>query len=209
MLAYELMNEPVADDPGDWNKLLARAFTVVRELEPNRTVVIGSNSWQSVNTFDELVVPDDDNIILSFHFYEPFLLSHYLTSWTFLKSYTGPVHYPGVILTREEFDALPQDQKKVAEDWVGRSFNKEILTGMMEKPLRVAKTIGLPLYCGEYGVFDKAPSADRLRWYTDILAIFKEHNVSSANWNYKSDRFGFIGDDGQVIEMLKDVLVEH
>lgn len=208
MLAYELMNEPVADDDNDWNKLLARVFAVVRELEPKRTVVIGSNSWQSVNTFDDLVVPADDNIILSYHFYEPFLLSHYLTSWTFLKSYTGPVHYPGVILTRDEFDALPEDQKEVAKDWVGRSFNKEILVNMMEKPLRVAKTLGLPLYCGEYGVFDKAPSADRLRWYRDMLEILKEHNVSSANWNYKSNQFGFVGSDGKIIDAMKDVLVE-
>lgn len=208
MVAYELMNEPVADDPDDWNKLLAKAFTVVRELEPERTVVIGSNKWQSADTFDVLEVPADDNIILSYHFYEPFMLSHYGTSWTFLKNYTGPVHYPGVILTREEFDALPEDQKEVAKDWVGRSFDKEKLTEMMKKPLRMAKALGLPLYCGEYGVFDKAPMADRLRWYTDIIAIFREHNVSSANWNYKSDQFGFVGNDGEPIEVVKSVLVE-
>ena len=64
-VAYELMNEPVADDAEDWNKLLVKAFTVIRELEPDRTVVIGSNQWQSANTFDELLVPADDNIILS------------------------------------------------------------------------------------------------------------------------------------------------
>lgn len=208
-VAYELMNEPVADDPNDWNKLLAKAFAAVRELEPMRTVVIGSNSWQSANTFDELVVPADDKIILSYHFYEPFMLSHYGTSWTFMKDYTGPVHYPGEILTQEEFDALPEEQKETAKDWVGRSFDKEVLTRMMEKPLRVAKTHGLPLYCGEYGVFNKAPEADRLRWYADILAIFKEHNVSSANWNYKSDQFGFVGNDGQVIKLMKGALLEN
>lgn len=208
-LAYELMNEPVADDPDDWNRLLAKAFAAVRALEPERTVVIGSNSWQSANTFDELVVPADDNIILSYHFYEPFLLSHYGTSWTFLKDYTGPVHYPGVILTQAEFESLPEAQKAVAKDWVGRSFDKQILTGMMEKPLRVAKTLGLPLYCGEYGAFNQAPGEDRLRWYTDVLAIFKQHNISSANWNYKSDQFGLVGNDGQTIEAVKDVLVEN
>lgn len=209
MLAYELMNEPVADDPDDWNKLLAKAFKAVRELEPERTVVIGSNSWQSANTFDELVVPDDDRIILSYHFYEPFMLSHYDTVWTYMKDYAGPVHYPGVIITQEEFDALPEEQKEAVEEFVGQTFNKQVLAAMMEKPLRVAKTMGLPLYCGEYGVFSSAPEDDRLRWYTDMLAIFKEHNVSSANWNYKSDQFGFVGNDGETIEVVKDVLIEN
>ena len=205
-VAYELMNEPVADDPADWNKVLARAFAAVREREPQRTMVIGSNRWQSADTFDELVVPDDDHIILSFHFYEPFLLTHDAAPWTAFKNYTGPVHYPGVILSQAEFDALTEDQQAIASDWVGREFNRQILLSMMEKPLRRAKELNLPLYCGEYGVYMAAPMPDRLRWYRDMLAIFDENNISSANWNYKSDEFGLVGLDGQPIEAIRDVL---
>ncbi|MBK8280074.1 MAG: cellulase family glycosylhydrolase [Saprospiraceae bacterium] len=51
------MNEPVADDPEQWNHLIARAVSVLRDLEPNRTIVIGSNRWQSAQTFDQLKVP--------------------------------------------------------------------------------------------------------------------------------------------------------
>ena len=130
-------------------------------------------------------VPDDNNIILSYHFYEPFLLTHYHASWTGLKDYTGPVHYPGVILTQEEFDALPEDLKDEAKDWIGKEFNKQLMTDMMEKPFRKAKELNLPLYCGEYGVLTGAPEEDRLRWYTDMMEIFRENNVGSANWNYK------------------------
>ena len=208
-VAYELMNEPVADNSDDWNKLVARALAAVRELEPDRTIVIGSNRWQSVDTFDELDVPDDRNIILSFHFYEPFLLSHYDTSWTFLDGYTGPVHYPGVILTDEEYADLPEDQKAMVEGRAGAYFDKEVLTAMMEKPLRVAREHDLPLYCGEFGVFDKAPSGDRLRWYADMLAILEEHDVSYANWNYKSNQFGIVGSDGEPIDAMRDALAPN
>ncbi|MDZ7724055.1 MAG: glycoside hydrolase family 5 protein [candidate division KSB1 bacterium] len=72
MLAYELFNEPVAEDADEWNRLYQRALGAVREQEPNRMVVVGSNRWQSVDTFSELEVPQDDpNIILSFHFIRP------------------------------------------------------------------------------------------------------------------------------------------
>ncbi|MEJ2255805.1 MAG: cellulase family glycosylhydrolase, partial [Woeseiaceae bacterium] len=181
-VAYELMNEPVADDPEDWNQLLAKVFAAVRELEPDRTIVIGSNRWQSVDTFDQLRVPDDRNVILSYHFYEPFLLTHYDTGWTFLDGYAGPVHYPGIILTEADFESLPDDQKEAVAGYVGKEFNREVLVEMMAKPLRVARQLGLPLYCGEYGVFDRAPRDDRLRWYRDMRAIFDEHGVSWANW---------------------------
>src|SRR5436190_13301965 len=50
-VAYELMNEPVADDPEDWNKLVEKASQIIRMNEPSRNIVIGSNRWQSANTF--------------------------------------------------------------------------------------------------------------------------------------------------------------
>jgi endoglucanase len=42
-VAYELMNEPVADDPEDWNKLVEKAVAIIRKTEPKRKIVIGSN----------------------------------------------------------------------------------------------------------------------------------------------------------------------
>ena len=78
MVAYELMNEPVADDPEDWNKIVKECYTAIRELEKDRVLVIGSNRWQSFNTAAQLSIPEGDpNIILSFHYYNPMLLTHY------------------------------------------------------------------------------------------------------------------------------------
>lgn len=206
MVAYELMNEAVADDAEDWNTLLTKCFNVIRELEPDRIVVIGSNRWQSVNTFDELKVPADQNIILSYHFYEPFLLTHYHASWTSLRDYTGAVHYPGIILTQKEFDVLPENQKEEAKKWIGKEFDKQLMTEMMEQPFRKAKELNLPLYCGEYGVLKGAPEKDRLRWYSDMMEIFDENNVGSANWNYKSGSFGLVSNEmGEHKKMIKIV----
>ncbi|MEZ4824976.1 MAG: cellulase family glycosylhydrolase [Bacteroidia bacterium] len=85
-LAYELMNEPVADNPDDWNVLVGKAAAVVRENEPYRKIFIGSNRWQSTETFGDLRLPENDkHIIVSFHFYEPFLLTHHTASWTGIK----------------------------------------------------------------------------------------------------------------------------
>lgn len=181
MLAYEFMNEPVADDPEQWNRLLARVADSIRSWEAERTLVIGSNRWQSVNTFDQLKVPPNDkNILLSFHFYEPFHLTHVKASWTRLKDFNGTVQYPGQIVVNGTAD----DEKRV--------YNRDTLEKMMAKPIHLADSLKLPLYCGEFGVIDGAPRASKVAWYKDLIAIFEKHNIGYANWNYKAGSFGIV-----------------
>jgi endoglucanase len=209
-VAYELMNEAVADDPEQWNDLIANTVKALRELEPERTIVIGSNRWQSVDTFDELKVSENDpNILLSFHYYEPMMLTHLLASWTNYRNYPGPVHYPGILVTDQEFKNLPDSLKTVAEGSHGRVFNKEIILEMWQKPINKAKELGLPLYCGEFGVYNKAPEEDRLRWYKDIIQLFEENGIGYANWNYKSSAFGVVDEDGKRFENLIEVIVPN
>ena len=195
MVAYEPMNEPVADDPEEWNVLLAKLVDSLRKWEPARVLILGSNRWQSATTFDELRVPaNDTNIILSYHFYEPFFLTHYQASWTNLKDFTGEVNYPGQIVLNSN---LPEHL---------RVYNRDTLLKMMEKPLRVASKLNLPLYCGEFGIFrDFFPEA-KLAWYKDMISIFEEHGVGYANWNYKSGAFGIVDDQGKPLQPYLDIV---
>ena len=181
MMAYELMNEPVADDPELWNRLIARAVDSIRQWEPERVIVIGSNRWQSANTFDQLKVPKNDrNILLSFHFYEPFFLTHYQASWTDLKDFKGDINYPGqIVLHSKKTEHL-------------RVYNRDTLLKMMQKPLHLADSLKLPLYCGEFGVYYRSPREAKLAWYRDMVSIFEEKGIAYANWNYKSDGFGIV-----------------
>lgn len=181
MLAYEFMNEPVADDSEEWNILLSRVSDSIRSWEPERVLVIGSNRWQSASTFDKLrIPPGDPNIILSFHFYEPFLLTHTGASWTDLRDFEGEVNYPGQVVV----DGTTPEEKMV--------YSIDTLEKMMQKPLHLADSLNLPLYCGEFGIIEKAPSGPRLAWYRDMVAIFEKHGIAYANWNYKAGSFGVV-----------------
>ena len=78
-VAYEFMNEPVAEDHEQWTQLVAKVHKALREREPQRTLVIGSNLWQSYGTIKYLKVPEGDkNIVLSFHYYtmQEFFTAH-------------------------------------------------------------------------------------------------------------------------------------
>ena len=85
-----------SDNPDDWNKLINWVISEIRMLEPKCTIIMGSNKWQTVGTFKDLKVPqDDENIILSVHYDEPLLLTHYRASWTNIKDLTVAINYPG------------------------------------------------------------------------------------------------------------------
>jgi endoglucanase len=197
-VAYELMNEPVADDPEDWNRLVAKAVAVVRDLEPERTLVIGSNRWQSVETFDQLRVPSGDpNILLSFHFYTPMALTHYGASWTKVGEYQGPVRYPGSVVEDGDLLGLPRDLVDAINDGRGLYFDRSVLEELIAEPLKVARSMQLPLYCGEWGGLPAAPQADRLRWYRDVRLIFETHDIGWAHWDYKGG-FGVVDSDRRI-----------
>ena len=184
MVAYEFMNEPVADDAEQWNVLLARVADSIRKWEPQRVLVIGSNLWQSAATFDKLRVPaNDTNIVLSFHFYEPMVLTHYQAGWTEFKDFKGDVNYPGQIVLNTK------DPRFL------KVYNRDTLLKMMQKPIHLADSLRLPLYCGEFGVFREFFPAAKLAWYTDMVSIFNEYHIAYANWNYKSDAFGIVDEN--------------
>lgn len=208
LLAYELMNEAVTDNPELWNNLVARAVAEVRAEEPNRKIVIGSNMWQSANTFDELKIPaNDPNIILSFHFYSPFPLTHYQASWTGIKDYKGNVNYPGQLIDPAELKGLDSTLVKNLS-WDNRVYTIDTLESMIQEPLLVAKALNLPLYCGEFGCLPTVNKEARLAWYNDMVTMLNRNGIAWANWDYKGG-FGIIDrETGKPVQELVDILMK-
>ncbi len=185
-LAYELMNEPVADDHEDWNRIVDECIKTIRHLEPERSLIVGSNRWQGYETVRYLKLPaGDPNLIISFHYYLPFLLTHYQASWTDLKDYTRAVHYPGKLITDEELQTFSDEEKRRYAHWNQEIYTKEVIESHFKQVLEVAHAYGLPVYCGEFGCIDKAPEADKIRWYTDMIDLFDQYGIARANWDYK------------------------
>ncbi|MBN2104021.1 cellulase family glycosylhydrolase [bacterium] len=208
-VAYELMNEAVAEDPEDWNRLLARAYGVIRKNEPDRVIIIGSNRWQIPDTFDVLKVPaDDPNIILSFHFYTPMVFTHYKAPWwRHGCEYSGPVKYPGQIIDEHNLKGYPDVVVGTIKQFNG-FYQRDVFEAELEKPLTKARALGLPLFCGEWGSLPTTPEKDWLKWYEDVRAIFEKHGIAWALWDYKGD-FGIVEKGGgapkeKLIEVLLD-----
>ncbi len=190
-VAYEFMNEPVADDHEQWNKLVAKVHTALREREPQRTLVIGSNMWQSYETIKYLKVPEGDkNLILSFHYYNPMILTHRGAWWTPIGRYTGKIDYPGIMVSKEEYEAAPDSLKPELEQYLTQEWNIDRLRADFKDAIDAAKKYGLQLFCGEWGVYEPVDRQLAYKWTKDMLTVFNENNIAWTTWCYDAD-FGF------------------
>lgn len=218
MVAYEILNEAVAPDHEDWNKLMNRAVAAIRRLEPERVLVLGPNMWQIAPNLQHLKLPKGDrNIILSFHTYSPMAFTHYKADWTQMKRYKGAVHYPGQIITTDDYkqyidtaNAALVEQTSDARD----TFNKERLIQVFKGGLEFAKSKNLQLYCGEFGCLATVNRKDRLLYYSDMISALEENNIAWCNWEYKGD-FGLYFFDAEKKTSLQpdfeliDILLKH
>ncbi len=187
MLAYEILNEAVADDHEDWNKLVAKCVASIRENEPTRVLVIGSNKWQVAQHMEFLKVPEDDPfIILSFHTYHPHAFTHYKASWTGeYSSYEGPIQYPGLLVSDEYLASMPEGHNKDFLKSQQGPHDKEGLRENFMVAVNVARELDLPLYCGEWGSLKTVDREQMLQWYRDMSIVLKEEGVAHAIWDYK------------------------
>ena len=190
-VAYEFMNEPVADDHEQWNELILKVHHALREREPQRTLVIGSNMWQGYETIKYLKVPENDkNIILSFHYYNPMILTHYGAWWTPIGRYTGKVSYPGVLVSQEDYEAAPDTLKPLLEPYLTQEWNIDKIRADFADAIAAAKKYDLQLFCGEWGVYEPVDRELAYAWTKDMLTVFKENNIAWTTWCYDAD-FGF------------------
>jgi endoglucanase len=206
MVAYEILNEAVAPDHEDWNKLMNKTVAVIRKLEHERVLVIGPNMWQIAPNLKYLRLPEGDrNIILSFHTYSPLAFTHYKTDWSQMKYYKGAVHYPGQIISTNDYkkyidttNAALLNQTSDARD----IFNKQRLIEVFKGGLEFAKSKNLQLYCGEFGCIPTVDRKERLLFYGDMISALEENNIAWCNWEYKGD-FGLYFFDAEKKKSLQ------
>lgn len=94
-VAFELLNEPYGQLDASWNDLSNAAIQVVRATNPRRLLVVDTVYWADPSKLSVLTLPDDANILVAVHLYEPKLFSFQGKSWMGPEFMTTGVLFPG------------------------------------------------------------------------------------------------------------------
>lgn len=195
-MAFELLNEIVEPNSDRWNSLSKKAIIGIREIDNDRTIIIGGNHYNSVNTLHELDKIIDDNLIYTFHFYEPHIFTHQKASWEILKDIDFDVTYPSGEELYKKYIAMDDEfRKRYVFD---KTTDKEYLRNYLKPALDFAKERNVTLYCGEYGVIDHAPMDSNIRWHEDLCDLLSEYGIGRAVWTYKLMSFPMVDKDSLV-----------
>ncbi len=166
-IAMELLNEVTdASFINAWNRISGECIRRIRMITADSLILLGSYHNNAPDALKDLDVPEDDHIILNFHCYDPLPFTHQGAHWV-------------PWLNRDT--RVPFVEAGVDEEFFERTFATAI--GCAEKK-------NAALYCGEYGVIDKASPEDTVRWYERIHATFEKYQISRSAWSYRQMDFG-------------------
>ncbi len=206
-IAFELLNEPTANDNSDWNKIASIGHAAVRRESQSRMIFVGSNSWQSPYTFPDLKHFDDPHTVYSFHFYEPFIFTHQKACWVGnLKRLNLEIGYPAIVpnLEREASEMPDESMKTQTLIYSGIKLDFDRMEETLKHALDFKKRHNCELYCSEFGAITLAPQDARVNWFGDAVKLFSEYEIGWAVWDYMG-AFGIFHKDGKPKEEL-DIL---
>ena len=181
-VAFELLNEVTEQRYSDaWNRISRECIKRIRTYAPDTLILLGSYWNNSPESVKDLEKPFDDKVIYNFHCYSPFEFTHQGAPWVDCIDHDARFHFEDVENTPEYFEKL------------------------FAEAMETAKNNGTSLYCGEYGVIDRATPEDTLKWFKVINSVFEKHGIARAAWSYKEMDFGLSDSrmDGVREELIK------
>jgi endoglucanase len=158
-LWFEIENEP-HDKFNDSNLLavLNPALAEIRKSNPTRPVIIGGQFWSGINSLKKLTLPDDPNIVPTFHYYDPFVFTHQGATWV-----DSPTPLGREYGTADDQKLLKDDIQKI-RDYIART--------------------GKTPFMGKFGAHTTVSTAQRIKYQKTVRMAFDEIGIGMCAWAY-------------------------
>jgi endoglucanase len=184
---YEILNEPHGISDQQWNIIQQKVIDAIRKVDKKHTIIVGPAGWNSYNNLRNMPVYEDDNLIYTFHFYDPFLFTHQGATWTSpsLAPLSGvPYPYDNI--------RMPDCPQELRNTWVQSSFSNYKNDGtikhvreLIDIAVAFRDQLNVPLYCGEFGVYiPNSNKQERIQWYNLVRSYLEEKGIAWTTWDY-------------------------
>ena len=161
-LYFELLNEPVRQLTDDrWQGVFPELLHAVRETNPARMVIVGPANGNDLRHLDKLYLPEEDrHLIATFHYYSPPQFTHQGAGW------------------------IPGSDAWKGTTWTGSAQERDVMARDFDDAAAWTAKNGRPLYVGEFGSYEEADMASRVRWTRAAVNEAQKHRFSWAYWEF-------------------------
>lgn len=196
-LVFELFNEPQFYGRAEaWNDFQRRLVSAVRQVAPEHLLIATFPRGGGIDGMEETKPLDDSRLAYSFHFYEPYLITHQGAPWwrgkpASVRHLTG-LDYPAA---RVDFGRLGLDADGgrlgamldvagyIAADW-----GPERVAARIESARAWGERHGVRLLCTEFGAIDgRLDPASRQRWLSDVRRALEAAGIGWTVWDFGAD----------------------
>ena len=192
-----VFNTPGANANGVKELVIAAMLLASRDI-------VGGIEWNNPPALNYIKVYDDENIIYTFHCYEPHEFTH---QQGVLQAndlyYNRKMPYPcddieryrdfyRVVKGKSEYEKYSKMDIEFLRDYLA-----PVVSFIERNPDKI-------LWCGEFGTIRHAKLEWRENWMRDMISILNEWDIPYCVWNYLStpndgNRFSLVDDDNRKI----------
>ena len=162
-LILELFNEPNDAFTADlWNNYLVQIIDTIRAFDRSRTLMVGTAPWGGIDGLENLELPDDSNLIVTVHYYNPFHFTHQGAEWS-----NGADAWLGTVWGSQEsdFTDLQNDFQRI------KSWSTD-----HHRPINI----------GEFGAYHRADMTSRVIWTRSLVTLSEDFGFSWSYWEFAS-----------------------
>jgi endoglucanase len=195
-LAFELDNEPhEAATTAVMNTIYPDVMTEIRKTNPGRTLFVEPGNWGNIDELKNLVLPPDDNVIVSAHCYDPFFFTHQGTSWggpdvrvTGFK-FPGPPETP--LAPDPSLNVQPHVMERIAKYNTTPTEQNPSSPAAFREKLAFARAwsdhYGRPVHIGEFGCYYRVDPESRARYYAEFRGAAEKLELGWAIWDWSAN----------------------
>ena len=195
-LAFEIDNEPhQAATTAAVNPIYPRIIAEMRRTNPKRTIFVEPGNWGGIEEITNLVLPPDDNLIVSAHCYDPFFFTHQGASWAGADVKVTGIQFPGPPAQPLEIDPsldLSEGVRRRIEKYNTLAGDENPSSSkIFREKLELARAwsdhYGRPVHIGEFGCYSKADPKSRARFYAEFRRALDDQKLGWAVWDWSSN----------------------
>ncbi|MCQ2106428.1 MAG: glycoside hydrolase family 5 protein [Fibrobacter sp.] len=164
-LVFEIFNEPHDMTQDQVNKIMTTGYNAIRSVSKGKTIMFESNGYAKFAMIPKLDLPNDGNIIVTGHYYEPYTFTHQGHGYDCNGN------------AKDGISAMPGHFSSYYEE-IALTF-PDINGGTV------------PINMGEFGVANKGScsaisDAKREAWTDAVVAQAEKYGMSWHYWCYKN-----------------------